>query len=270
MKEKSSSQYKSLLENAGNTIIVIQENKIEFVNQHGLVDLGYSMDDVRDKSIFDYICADDREKVNEYQINQAQKEFPDDLIFRILSKKGGSFFVKTISVNTVWEGRPARMVCIKNIAAKKLNELTAKNSEHLLYSIIDNLPDPTFVIDDHGNVFLWNKALETISGINSKDMIGKGSFENAVPFKGYRAPVLINLILNPDKKIEKEHDYFQRSEKVLIAGRFLVSKNDKDFLAWATSSILYDENWRVIGAVESFREMTEKRSFERIKDVKSF
>ncbi len=260
-------QYKLLLENAKDILIVIQDNTIEFVNQNVLADLGYSINDVNDKNIFDFIHVDDREKVNEFQIKKAKnEELPDDLIFRIVSKNGRLVFVKIISITTAWEGNPARLVCVKNITDKKLNELTVKNSEHLLFSIIDNLPDPTFVIDVNGKVYLWNKALEEISGVKSKDIIGKGDYENAVPYYGYKGPIIIDLISKLDKDIEKEYDFFQRSEKILIAGRFLSSTEDENIQVWATSSILYDTQWNVIGAVESFRDMTEiKNAEEKVK-----
>jgi len=63
-------QYKLLLENANDLIIVIQDNKIVFVNQKPLADLGYSKNDVSDKNIFDFIHVDDREKVTEFQIKK--------------------------------------------------------------------------------------------------------------------------------------------------------------------------------------------------------
>jgi PAS domain S-box-containing protein len=256
-------QYKLLLEDASDLIIVIQDNKIEFVNQKPLADLGYSINDVSDKNIFDFIHVDDRERVTEFQIKKAKNErLPDDLIFRIVSKSNRLVFVKIVSITTVWEGKPARLVCVKNITDKRLNELTVKRSEYLLFTIINNLPDPTFVIDINGKVYLWNKAFEKISGVKSQDIIGKGEYENAVPFYGYNGALLIDLMLKPDTEIEKEYDFFQRTEDILIAGRFLASTEEKSLHIWVTSSILYDTQGNIIGAVESFRDMTEIKNAE--------
>ncbi len=269
MKWKNSNykQYKLLLENANDLIIVIQDNNIEFVNQKPLADLGYSISDVSYKNIFDFIHVDDREKVTEFQIKKAKNEgLPDDLIFRIVSKKGRLVFVKIVSISTAWDGKPARLVCVKNITDKKLNELTVKNSEHLLFTIINNLPDPTFVIDVNGKVYLWNKAMENISGIKSQDIVGKGDYEHAVPFNGYKGPLLIDLMFKSDAVIEKEYEFFERTGDILIAGRFLGSTEEKSIHIWATSSILYDMQGNIIGAVESFRDLTEiKNAEEKIK-----
>jgi PAS domain S-box-containing protein len=67
-------QYKLLLEDASDLIIVIQDNKIEFVNQKPLADLGYSINDVSDKNIFDFFHVDDRERVAEFQIKKAKND----------------------------------------------------------------------------------------------------------------------------------------------------------------------------------------------------
>jgi two-component system, sensor histidine kinase PdtaS len=251
-------QFKHLLENANDLIIVIQDNNIEFVNKIPLADLGYSTGEVSYKNIFDFIHVDDKDKVAEFQIKKAKNNgLPDDLIFRIVSKEGRLVFVKIISITTAWEGKPARLVCVKNITDKKLNDLTLKTSEQLLFAIINNLPDPTFVIDINGRVYLWNKAIENISQVKSQDIIGKGDYEKAVPYAGYKGPLLIDLMLKPDAEIEKEYDFFQRTEDILIAGRFLKSTEDKSVHVWATSSIIYDIQGNIIGAVESFRDLTE-------------
>ncbi|HSV98114.1 MAG TPA: histidine kinase dimerization/phosphoacceptor domain -containing protein [Spirochaetota bacterium] len=251
-------RYKLLLEKANDLIIVIQDNKIEFVNHGPLADLGYSADDVSYKSIFNYIHVDDRGKVLEFQRNKARNEgLPDDLVFRIVGKNGRLVFVKILSITSEWKGRPARLVCAKNITDRKLNELTVQQSEHLLFTIIDNLTDPTFVIDVNGKVFLWNKSLEAVSNVKSQDIVGKADFKSAVPFCGYEGPLLIDLMLKPDTEIQKEYDYFQRSENTLVAGRFLESTGGRCVRIWATSSILYDIQGDVIGAIESFRDMTD-------------
>ncbi len=251
-------KYKFLLENANDLIIVILDNKIEFVNLKPLADLGYSVSDVSYKNVFEFIHVDDKDKVTEFQIRKARNEgLPDDLIFRIISKDGRLVFVKIFSITTEWEGRQARLICVKNITDKKLNDLTRKTSEHLLFTIIDNLPDPTFIIDVNGKVYLWNKAIEIVSNVKSQDIVGKGDYENAVPFPGYKGPPLVELMTKPDDEIIKEYDFFQRTEDILIAGRLLKSSEGKSTHVWATSSIIYDMQGNVIGAVESFRDLTE-------------
>jgi len=51
-------------------------------------------------------------------------------------------------------------------------ELTRHESEQQVFSIIEGLPIPTFVIGLDHNVIYWNRALEKLSNIRAKDMIG--------------------------------------------------------------------------------------------------
>ena len=195
--KKDNMQYKYLLEEANELIIVIQDNKIVFVNKKPLLELGYTIDDINNKNIYNYIFVDDREKVMEFQVKKAMNlGLPDDLVFRIITKNNRLIFVYSTSIVTEWKRKPARLVCIKNITDKRLNELTLKRNEILINSIINNLKDPLFILDINCKVILWNKAIEELSGINSKDIIGKKDFETGIPFNGYDRSFIINLMLN--------------------------------------------------------------------------
>lgn len=256
-------EYRLLLEKASDLLIVLQHNKVKYVNQKPLVDFGYEISEIVEKNIYDFIHVDDRERVLEFQVKKAKNEgMPDDLIFRIINKNGHLVFVKLISITSVWEEKPASFICIKNITDKKLHDLIIKKSEYLLLAIIDNLPDPTLVIDVNSKVYLWNKALENLSGVTSKDMIGKDGYERAIPYFGYKKPMLLDLMLKSDTENQKEYDFFQRTDDILIAGRFLSSKDGKNFHVWVTSSILFDIKGNIIGVIESFRDMTDIRDSE--------
>jgi len=70
-----------------------------------------------------------------------------------------------------------------------------KKSRQQLTDIINFLPDATFVIDTHGRVIAWNRAIETMTGIRREDILGKGDYEYALPFLGERRPLLIDRVL---------------------------------------------------------------------------
>jgi hypothetical protein len=44
-------------------------------------------------------------------------------------------------------------------------------------------------------------------------MIGKGDYAYAVPFYGESRPILIDIVLMPQKEIEDKYDYVNRCEK---------------------------------------------------------
>ena len=54
------------------------------------------------------------------------------------------------------------------------SETAIKESERRLTDIINFLPDATMVIDTDRKVISWNKAIEEMTGVAAKDMLGKG------------------------------------------------------------------------------------------------
>lgn len=87
------------MENANDLVIVVQDKKIEFVNQKPLVDFGYSINDVTDKSIFDFIHVDGREKITEFQIKKAKNEgLPPDFDFAKNMTSFGLLMVNLLSL----------------------------------------------------------------------------------------------------------------------------------------------------------------------------
>ncbi len=89
---------------------------------------------------------------------------------------------------------------VRNITDRKTAEKKLHNSEKKLKDTIEFLPDPTWVIDCSGKVIHWNKAMENLTAIKSKDIVGKGNHEYAIPFYGERRPLLIDLVIIPDPK----------------------------------------------------------------------
>ncbi|WP_269434978.1 PAS domain-containing protein [Desulfosarcina ovata] len=91
---------------------------------------------------------------------------------------------------------------IRDVTKRKIAERALADSERRLADIIEFLPDPTWVIETNGRVIAWNLAMERVSDIEKKNMIGKDDYAYAAPFYGQPRPMLIDLVLKRDKKWE--------------------------------------------------------------------
>ena len=137
-----------------------------------------------------------------------------------------------------------------------------RSSEQRLQDIIEFLPDPTFAIDKKGCVITWNRAMVEITGINAENMIGKNNYEYALPFFGIRRPILIDLLFKNDKSIKKKYSFIERERDILIAeSNNAVIKGKPRFLI-GKARLLYDSNGKKIGAIESIRDITDKKMAE--------
>jgi two-component system cell cycle sensor histidine kinase/response regulator CckA len=148
-----------------------------------------------------------------------------------------------------------------DISTRKQAEESFRISKERMRQIIDFLPDATFVIDTGGKVVAWNHAIEKMTGIRAKDMLEKGDFEYAIPFYGKRRPVLIDLVSRWDKEAEAAYKYVKKEEEALVSETYDCLVKPGGTL-WNKASLLYDENGEVTGAIESIRDITERKKYE--------
>jgi PAS domain S-box-containing protein len=131
--------------------------------------------------------------------------------------------------------------------------------------IINFLPDATFAIDTQGVVIAWNRAMEMMTGITSDHILGKGNYEYSIPFYHERRPILIDLVLKDDPVTTKKYPAITRNGTNLFS-EITIShfNNGRGAALWFTASPLYNTQGTIVGAIESIREITERK---RIKDA---
>jgi PAS domain S-box-containing protein len=151
-----------------------------------------------------------------------------------------------------------------DITERKQAEETIKNSEQRLSQIINFLPNPTMVIDNEGTVVTWNQAMENLTGVRADDMVGKGNYEYALPFYGERRPILIDLVKNWDAEYEKKYLSVKKDGKNLISESYHPSLGGKELYLHGTAGLIYDAAGGVAGAIESLRDITEKKKADDI------
>ncbi|MFA4876419.1 MAG: PAS domain S-box protein [Methanoregula sp.] len=156
------------------------------------------------------------------------------------------------------------LIKARNELELRVRERTAalKSSERRLTDIISHLPDATLAIDREGTVIAWNRAMEEMTGVPAGQMLGKGDHEYALPFYGSRRPILIDEILAPKKELEKFYTGIQRQGDTIVAETDLVLPDGRSVSLWGKATPLHDEHGNRIGAIESIRDITERRKAE--------
>ena len=148
--------------------------------------------------------------------------------------------------------------------SKYYNVKLMKEYEQGLSEIIEFLPDATFVIDRFSRVIAWNRAIEDMTGVNADEILGKGNYAYSVPFYDTRKPILIDLVLNYDKEVEKDYEFIKREGNALLAEVNVFLMGDTHILG-IKAVPLYDNNYNITGAIESIRDITaSKKAQEKI------
>ncbi len=138
-----------------------------------------------------------------------------------------------------------------------------QDSERRLTDIINFLPDATFVINKEGVVIAWNRAIEKMTGIRASDILGKGNYEYSLPFYGVRRPILIDLVLESNSSFEENYETIKRQEDGSLAGdAYIPSMNGRAVYLLGSAATLYDSEGKIYGAIESIRDITERKLAE--------
>ena len=144
---------------------------------------------------------------------------------------------------------------------KKRMEEALRESEKRMSDIIDLLPDPTMVVSQDGFVVAWNKAMENLTGVKAKNVVGKGDHEYSIPFYAQRRPMLIDFALNRNQEVLSHYSSIRLEENVITAETIPIRLKGKDSILWARASPFFDEEGNIVGAIETVRDVTDfKRS----------
>lgn len=135
-------------------------------------------------------------------------------------------------------------------------------NEEYYKEIIDFLPDAMFVIDSSGIIISWNRAMEEITGIPADEMIGKGDYEYAIPFYGERKPMLANLVLMENEELSARYNTVRKTGDTLVVDIFIPGFRPGGAWFWAKAAPLYDHDGNVAGAIETIRDITDRKQAE--------
>jgi PAS domain S-box-containing protein len=101
--------------------------------------------------------------------------------------------------------------------------------------------------------------MEEMTGIKAADMLEKGNYEYAIPFYGERRPILIDLVLEPEKEVEAEYVSIERKDGLLAGEAYTPSLRGGGVYLLGTASVLRDSKGNIVGAIETIRDITERK-----------
>jgi len=261
---KSEESFRTLIANATDGISVIRRDGSHiYVNRRAAEISGYSIDELLNMKMVDLIHPDERNKT----INVLQKKFTGEYTPRqyetvVIRKDGKTVPVEVSESATMWGTEPASIVFIRDISDSKHVREALKESEQRYADIINFFPDPTFAIDNHGYVTAWDRAIEEMTGIKAKNMVGKSDYEYALPFYRTRRPMLIDIVQKPDEAIARQYTLTHKEKDTLVAETKTVLPDESIRFMWAKASLIYDDNGNITGSIESIRDITENKKAE--------
>jgi PAS domain S-box-containing protein len=146
---------------------------------------------------------------------------------------------------------------------RKDAEKALRASEERLAGIIDFLPDATFAINSEGIVIAWNRAIEEMTGVPKEAMLGKGNLEYALSFYGERRRLLVDLVFASEEEIQRDYQAVSKLGNTIVAEAFVPGTfGGKGADLWGIATALYDRSGKVSAAIESIRDVSERKLAE--------
>ena len=153
-----------------------------------------------------------------------------------------------------------------DITERKQAEGALLNSEERLARAVEGNSIPTFLIDTNHFITHWNKSCENLTGISAAEIIGTQKAWSA--FYAKAKPIMADFIV--DEATEKEiAGYYEGkySKSILTEGayeeeNFFPDLGEKGKWLFLTAAPLRDQEEKVVGAIETFQDITERKSME--------
>lgn len=149
------------------------------------------------------------------------------------------------------------------ISEHRHTEEALRDSERKMSEIIDFLPDATLVVNRDSQVIAWNKAMEEMTKVSADEMLHKGNYEYAVPFYGKRRPILIDKIFDSHSETDNLYTTIRQELDTLVGEAFTPALGGHGRYLYATARALFNSQGELAGAIESIRDITERKKVEQ-------
>jgi len=245
-------------------IYVVQDGRFRYLNRNAASYAGYAPVELVGRDAFSIVHHEDRDLVNKLAREMLKGLKTEPYEFRIITRDLQVRWIMETVTAIAYQGKPAILGNSMDVTEKKLMEATRREVEKRLADMINFLPDATLAIDQEGKVIAWNQAIAEMTGIRQEDMLGKGDYEYAIPFYGDRRPVLIDLILSDDSETISNYDFIRKEGTCLIAEPVHPNTvRGQEIYLWGKASPLFDTGGKVVGAIESIRDVTDIKKTEQ-------
>ena len=260
---ESEEKFRVLADSTPTAVALYQEDRWIYVNKAAQVICGYSQEELHSMNFWDIVHPEFRQIIREEgKKRQRGETVKDRYEFKITAKDGREKWVDISGASMMLQGRIAGVISVRDITERKEAEEGLREALGRLDEIIEYLPDATLVIDMDGKVIAWNKAIEQMTGIKAADMLGKGDYEYALPFYGERRPILIDLVLRPQQEGKAKYVNTERRDTVLEGEAYIPALGGGETYLFVRASTLQDSQGNIVGAIESIRDITDRRRLE--------
>ncbi len=186
----------------------------------------------------------------------------DGVIFRTMKDEGKTKKELMAEIKAL-RRRLARLEQLE--ARHRETEALLKDSEEMLYRTLRQSPIPAFVIGKDRRVIYWNRALEELSGIPAKTVVGTRKHWRA--FYKKKRPCMADLLVNGEtgRIAEWYAGKYVKSnllDEAFEATDFFPDLGENGKWLRFTAAIIRDSERNLVGVLETLEDITERKRAE--------
>ena len=248
----SEGRYRGLFENSSEFLFTLDlKGNFSNVNKAAVELTGYTKAELLKMNFKDYTPRSNHRKLfrafyNVFKTGKSLKDFP---VKAIVKGKTEKYFEISLSPLKKGDEIIGFQGSSKDLTERVQAEVEVRQLSQYLESIIDNADVWLNVLDKEGNVLLWNKAAEAISGFTREEVIGHNKiWEWNYPDPAYRS------------EIEGQTKEIIESGKVLEGFETTIhcKGGQTKIMSW-NERRLSDEKRDPIGSISLGRDVTEQK-----------
>ena len=284
--------YRSIIENQSDLLCrFLPEGEIRFVNESYTNFIGRGKEETISSNFISLIPEEESRKIVE-QIHNLSPSNPGLTIEHAIKKMDGSSVPLQWSYRAIFNsdgditeyqaaGRevPGLLQSHETSSSKRVMDAvstlqttsidTESEDEWKTFTnTIDTLENPVFAIDKTGVVIIWNKAMEQLTGVKSREMVGKGNREYAIPFFGEPRPMLVDyIVISTDKRQSGKFPGIKRMGNTFIGEMEKVKIREKPMFLWGKGTAVHDGKGTLIAAIETITVVEQQQAAQTTGDA---
>lgn len=171
---ESEEKHRTLVEQASDGIIIIQDDIFKYANKRVEEMSGYAIEELIGSPPNKFISIKDNPKLSEYYNNRkAGKKSPRVYELPIKHKDGHDLFVEFNTVPITYQGKPANMIIIRDITERKRAEEVIAESKQRYKDLVEKAGVAILIDDFEGNLRYCNKKYAEMFGYTMEEMKGQ-------------------------------------------------------------------------------------------------
>jgi PAS domain S-box-containing protein len=272
--EQSGENYKSLIDNSPNGILIYYDGKLKFANRSALKLLeADSFHQVHLKENFSLLLPEYRERARERVKRASEGESLPYTEVKLKTLKGNVLILESKPIAIKYNGEDAIQIVLQDTSPQKQlikEQLRAQIAEETNFSLqqeiferkhaertlqqtqkytrllIDSSLDMICASDKEGYITEFNAAAEKTFGYDRTEVLGKH---------------VSMLYANSPERIKNAYEFLY--EKGKYAGEVMnIKKNGQKFIAYLSASVLRNDEGELVGAMGVSRDISEMKKAE--------